>query len=65
MSIYNEFNDDHVRNFLAAHKRRVWKQETPLDVSAYSKPEPTSKTRIRTRETHQINANELVVQQQR
>lgn len=51
MSVYNEFNDSRFKNFLAAHKPRVWKQETPLDLTAYSKPEPSSKTRLRVKET--------------
>lgn len=46
MSTYDDYGDDRFQNPLAAYKPRVWKQERPLDLSVYSKPEPTSKTNI-------------------
>ena len=42
----DDYDDDRFQNQLAAYKPRAWKQETALDTTIYSKPEPTSKTRI-------------------
>ncbi len=47
----NDYGDNRFQSLLADYKPRVWKQETPLDPSVYSKPEPTSKTRIPSRAT--------------
>jgi hypothetical protein len=64
MSTYDDFSDSRFKNFLAAHKPRVWKQEVPLDMSVYSKPEPTSKTRIRSKETYITKVIDSIAQQQ-
>lgn len=64
MSTYNDFSESYIKNFLAAHKPRAWKQEAPLDMSVYSKPEPTSKTRIRSKETYAIKVIDSMAQQQ-
>lgn len=64
MNTYNDFSDSRIRSFLAAHKPRAWKQEAPLDMSVYSKPEPTSKTRIRSKETYDIKVIDSMAQQQ-
>lgn len=45
MSAYDEYGDRPPVS-LAAYKPRAWKQEKLLDLSVYSKPEPTSKTNI-------------------
>lgn len=46
MSNYDDYSDNRFQNELAAYKPRAWKTETALDVTVYSKPEPTSKTKI-------------------
>lgn len=47
MSTYDdEYDDNRFQNLLSAYRPRAWKDETALDVPAYSRPEPTSKTNI-------------------
>jgi hypothetical protein len=46
MSTYDDYDDDRFQNQLAAYKPRPWKQEIAMDMTVYSKPEPTSKTKI-------------------
>ncbi len=64
MSIHNDFSDSRIKRFLAAHKPRAWKQEGPLDMSVYSRPEPTSKTRIRSKETYSVKVIDSMAQHQ-
>ncbi|GGY69200.1 hypothetical protein GCM10011613_11890 [Cellvibrio zantedeschiae] len=63
MSTYDDFSVSRFKNFLAAHKPRAWKQEAPLDMTVYSKPEPTSKTRIPSKNSFTNAVTESVVHQ--
>ena len=59
----NDYDDDRFQNPLAAYKPRAWKQETALDTTIYSKPEPTSKTRIPSKNSFMKKAGKSAVQQ--
>jgi hypothetical protein len=64
MSSYDDdYDDDRFQNPLAAYKPRAWKTETALDIPVYSKPEPTSKTNIPSRNTFARKATKPAVQQ--
>lgn len=47
MSSYDNYDAIRFQNQLASYtKPRLWKQEVTADMSVYSRPEPTSKTKI-------------------
>ena len=64
MSTYDDdYDDDRFQNLLAAYKPRAWKQEKALEVTVYSKPEPTSKTRIPSKNSFLKKASNSASQQ--
>jgi hypothetical protein len=56
MNRYNhDYDDTRFQNRLTAYKPRPWGQEAGMNMPVYSKPEPTSKTKIPTKESFAAN----------